>query len=326
MTDLATKFMELFINRPTRVGLSEPSLTGKERSVVTEPSEIHGLLSNHLFEQQSHGVGAYAASEQGFSKWGCYDFDAKTSDPAADASYASQALARAGLTGIVEISRSGEGRHVWVFLDEPVAADDLRKCLRLVDSAAGLECGEINPKQRVGTDHSKNLGNYVRLPYHARWVDEQRMVCLNAVGKPMSLEMFVRQAYANLTPATRVVELAGRYHEEPPPRRHIPVKGARTAGKRIITDAHLIMRGDMVTHEGGLHDGRNNKLFTFANYVAQHPAYRHDIDSALGLMERVWREQLDQHPDFIGLDVCLSMIRRAFDNYQMKETNHENLP
>jgi len=306
------RFYNLFINRPERIGLSEPVLKGKEASVSIEFGEIVGYLDEHLSKHDAHGVGAYAVSEEGTSLWGCYDFDSKTSDPAIDANYALQSLRRAGLNGVIEISRSGEGRHVWVFMDEAVPADELRKCLLLVDEAAALECSEINPKQRVGTDHTKNLGNYVRLPYHARWIDEGRMVCLDDDGNYMSLDQFLDHAEKTKVSTQRVLELAQRYHPRPPPRREVPVDDGKRKRAGVATqDAHLIMRGEAVVHDGGFYDGRNHKLWNLANYLANHPGYNRDEGHAL--MERVWHEQLEQDPDHISMDICRSMIDRAYD-------------
>lgn len=315
--DTRSRFLGLFQGRVTQAGQSEPAgdgreFKGKERSIpVGSLGEYQELVRVHLEDPDSWGLGAYPVNEEGMTQWGCLDFDSKTSSPAADASYALSALRRAGLDGVVEVSRSGDGRHVWVFLDEWVWSDDLRKCLLLVDHAAGIECNEINPKQRVGTDFTKNTGNYVRLPYHAHWPDTMR--ALDEQGRPLDLPGFLDYAERHRSSAQRVVELAKRWHPTPPPKRHIPMKGSDRKVAGVTQDAHLIMRGDTVRHEGGFHDGRNNKLWNFARYLAAHPGYQDDVDSAHALMERVWSEQLEQSPDYIPLDVCSDMIRRAYE-------------
>ena len=313
-----SRFFDLFAGRQTKVGLSEPKIKGKERSENTTPTNLGHLMNSHLTDAASDGVGCYPVNEEGMALWGCFDFDSKTSEPARDAAYAAATLERAGLHGIVEMSRSGEGRHVWVFLDERVNAHTLRKALLLVDEAGGLECSEINPKQRPGADFSKTVGNYVRLPYHARWVDEGRMICFDNRGEPLTLEGFLDYAEAHKSSSRRVLELAQRYHPKPPPKRHVPVSShsPRSSIAAPAQDAQLIMRGDPIFHEGGFHDGRNNKLWCFANYLARHPGYANDIEAAYTHMQRVWEEQLVQEPDFIPADVCQDMIRRAFEGAQ----------
>jgi len=316
------RFYRLFVNREHRIGLSEPKLKGRERSVVIEPRQLPGHLQAHLTDPTAEGVGCYAADEDGNSWWGCFDFDSKRGDPAVDAQYALTCLRRAGLNGVIEISRSGEGRHVWLFLDLPVPADTLRKALLLVDEAAALECQEINPKQRVGTDHSKNLGNYVRLPYHAKWVPHNRMVCVDDDGRILSFEQFLDYAEAHQVSSARVRELAERYHEKPPPRREVKIEGKRVKVSSATQDAHNIVKGQMIYHEGGMVDGRNNNLWNLANFLAAHPQY--NLDEAHALMVSVWENQLDQKPDFISLDVCRSMIDRAFAEAK-EESNAQDI-
>lgn len=317
------RFFELFHGRVSKVGRSEPvgngrDVKGKEKSEdCTEPL-LRELIQAHLY-LETWGVGCYPVNIEGKARWGCMDFDSKTSEPAQDAAYALSCIKRAGLDGVVEISRSGDGRHVWVFLDDWVDADDLRKCLLLIDTAAAIECSEINPKQRVGTDFTKNVGNYVRLPYHRHWMEwnaqhnERRMICVDEFGNDLDLEAFLDYAESHRASSARVLELAERYHPVPPPKREVPMKGTERRKGPVTQDAHLIMRGEAVMHEGGFHDGRNNKLWNFAKYISGHPAYASDIGSAYALMEHVWNEQLVQEPDFIPLDVCREMIRRAFE-------------
>lgn len=304
------RFMELFWGREDRLGMN---IDGKEQSVEMDKSglmTVTDFMSNHLQYPSEPIVGVYPVRPDELCRWGCFDFDSKTSNPAADAERCRQALERAGLHGHIEISRSGDGRHVWVFSEEWIDWEVMKLALMFIDHAAELDCNEINPKQRLGTDFTKNLGNYVRLPYHAGH-DTMKMID-HETGEILDLE----QAMASIKTCSlaQLNFVASRYVKQAPPRRKVGLamnSQERASSQTPTQDAQLILRGEMIEHEGGFVDGRDNKLWNLAIYLAGHPRY--EQEEAEHVMAGVYQNQLSQEPDHIPLSVCLDKIRRAFE-------------
>lgn len=308
--ELHSLFVNLFWGRTDRLGMN---VDGQEQSAHVDPRKVDQAMRAHLTDPNAPIVGVYPVTPDGLTQWGCFDFDSATSNPGQDAMNCLEALRMVGLDGVVEVSRSGEGRHVWVFADDFIPALTMRKALLFVDHAAELECNEINPKQRLErapVDYRKTIGNYVRLPYHAghatmRALDE-------GTGELLDLESFLSKATRCSHAQLKFV--ASRWHNQPPPRREVEfsLDARKSESSREPTqDAELILRGDIVEHGGGFVDGRNNKLYSLAKYMAVHPRY--DRAAAEGIMTRVHEEQLVQEPDFIALPVLLDMVRRSFD-------------
>lgn len=315
--DDQARFHLLFEGRTGRIGQSEPmegKLKGKERSIECDESLIDMHLEQHLTNPDSWTLGFYPVRDDGMCKWGCYDFDSATSDPVGDAQTCLAGLQRAGLNGVIESSRSGDGRHVWVFAEDWVPADQMRAALLLIDEALELHCNEINPKQKIGTDYSQTVGNYVRLPYAAAYAEreEPTMVAHDGEGEPYSLSEFLDIADYARVPVARIAELASKWHPKPPPPRRVEFqnRGGFRISEDPKQDAQLILAGNEIAHEGGFVDGRNNKLWSFACYLAAHPRY--DQEEAEHAMAAVHRDQLVQEPDEISLAQCLSMVDRAF--------------
>ena len=137
-------------------------------------------------ESGIYRVGSYQLDESSNCKWLCIDFDGgddhhgALADPLGCAFTTITGLINCGLAPYLEKSGGGQGWHVWVFFNEPVAAKLVRQlALECVPKSAPLvreipnvgkfakpESGigiEVFPKQ--DTLPSKGYGNQVWLPW-----------------------------------------------------------------------------------------------------------------------------------------------------------------
>ena len=172
---------------------------------VRKPLERQTFV-DHL--EGRSGIGVYPAvpSSTPFCVWGCSDIDV---EDLPSARLLQRTLKTAGVMSWVERSRS-KGYHVWVFAEDRVPAEDMRRMLLAAHQVADYPAREVNPKQSDVSAHK--VGNYVRLPYLGGLVDTpQRRVILDDHDTPMPLDVFVYHAIRNRTPVERIQFLASHY-------------------------------------------------------------------------------------------------------------------
>ena len=172
---------------------------------VRKPLERQTFV-DHL--EGRSGIGVYPAvpSSTPFCVWGCSDIDV---EDLPSARLLQRTLRTAGVMSWVERSRS-KGYHVWVFAEDRVPAEDMRRMLLAAHQVADYPAREVNPKQSDVSAHK--VGNYVRLPYLGGLVDTpQRRVILDDHDTPMPLDVFVYHAIRNRTPVERIQFLASHY-------------------------------------------------------------------------------------------------------------------
>lgn len=166
------KFQELFQGNPNAYG----SDTG---SAIWSPVSTE-TFHNHLLGLEPIGIYPIVHTPTNMLqvRWGCCDID--TGDWS-EAFMLATALRGMGLKPHVERSRS-KGWHIWVFVDDPVSAMEMRRCLKVAYAAIDLPAKEANPKQEnLGANQ---LGNYVRLPYKAGLLlDPERQTMMVAWSK-----------------------------------------------------------------------------------------------------------------------------------------------
>jgi len=172
---------------------------------VRKPLERQTFV-DHL--EGRSGIGVYPAvpSSTPFCVWGCSDIDV---EDLPSARLLQRTLKTAGVMSWVERSRS-KGYHVWVFAEDRVPAEDMRRMLLAAHQVADYPAREVNPKQSDVSAHK--VGNYVRLPYLGGLVDTpQRRVILDDHDTPMPLDVFVYHAIRDRTPVERIQFLASHY-------------------------------------------------------------------------------------------------------------------
>jgi hypothetical protein len=176
-----------------------------EGGCVRKPLERRTFV-DHL--EGSIGIGVYPAvpSSTPFCVWGCSDIDV---EDLPSARLLQRTLKTAGVMSWVERSRS-KGYHVWVFAEDRVPAEDMRRMLLAAHQVADYPAREVNPKQSDVSTHK--VGNYVRLPYRGGLVaTPERRVILDDHDTPMPLDVFVYHAMRDRTPVERIQFLASHY-------------------------------------------------------------------------------------------------------------------
>jgi hypothetical protein len=122
----------------------------------------------------------------------------------------------AGIVSYVERSRS-KGYHVWVFAEDRVPAEDMRRALLVVHQVADYPAREVNPKQSDVSAHK--VGNYVRLPYLGGLVGTpERRVILDDNDQPVPLQDFVADAMSNRVSVETIQRIASFYKEPDKPK------------------------------------------------------------------------------------------------------------
>lgn len=149
-------------------------------------------------------------------KWGCTDLDEGYEQSANDAQTVCAALNLLGLVGYVERTK-GKGYHVWVFMEEWVPAEVMRRALLAAHQLAGIRPQEVNPKQ-TSLDGLKGYGNYVNLPYFAGAEPTKRVILHEDWSGDMDLDSFLEDVHTNGLMTFPTLLVAAQLYVEPPPK------------------------------------------------------------------------------------------------------------
>ncbi len=207
---LIRRFGQLFQGRLDAVG-------GDDGRAIYQPYSYRAVAA-HLSGENPIGVYPSYPDENGdrWTRWGCCDID--TGDWQ-EAFQLATALHGMGLFPHVERSRS-KGWHIWVFVEHPVPAATMRRCLKVAYAAIDLPAKEANPKSEVLAPNQ--LGNYVRLPYNGAAAPGRQCMMVDWVktddGIPQSLEDWVGDISDPLwwwgySDATKVAYWASKWYE-----------------------------------------------------------------------------------------------------------------
>lgn len=202
MEQTVNDFVTLFRGRGDCYGSDEGGCVRQKLSVET--------FTNHL--TGTNGIGVYPAvpATVPFCVWGCSDIDIEDL-PAAR--LLQRTLEMAGVVSWVERSRS-KGYHLWVFSQEPVPAETMRRALLVVHQVADYPAKEVNPKQSDVS--ATKVGNYVRLPYFGGLVETPvKRVILNDNDEPIPLASFVSDAIASRVSIETISHIASMYVAPP---------------------------------------------------------------------------------------------------------------
>jgi len=170
-------FDELFAGRRDvyAEGYPDPHKPEKNRYRTVEEELTREVLANHLKGELT--VGVYPVLTDNTVHWFAVDFDAPKDakgntvpDPFPIAWEAAklqaEAFETAGLHVYLERSRSGNGVHVWGFLDKPLPARTVRLALKplLTDHTIFTSRDRLFPVQDE-LSGEKKFGNLIALPY-----------------------------------------------------------------------------------------------------------------------------------------------------------------
>lgn len=165
-------FRSLFSGRDDAYG----KIVADSPVCVREPLTDQVLLS-HL--NGTERIGCYPILKNGSVPWAVIDFDTfdRKKVEAVIATFIDH-----NLFPYVEISR-GKGYHVWLFFDDVVPANAVRKLLKKLLRESMIEDYELFPKQDA-LSSDNGVGNFVFFPLHGESVKENRTVFLNAQFNP----------------------------------------------------------------------------------------------------------------------------------------------
>lgn len=198
--ELVDGFVELFRGRGDCYGSDHGSC-------------VRAPLNRDVFREHLMGgssIGVYPAVPMGarpsICVWGCTDIDV---EDLGAARLMQRTLEAGGVHAWVERSRS-KGYHVWVFVDAPVSAEDMRRLLLVAHQVADYPAREVNPKQSDVS--ATKVGNYVRLPY-PNGLNETpaRRVILDDNDQPVPLEQFISDVRARRCTVADVSRIASMY-------------------------------------------------------------------------------------------------------------------
>lgn len=208
---------------------------GCVREPLTEEAFAH-----HLGEGPHIGVyPCVTSSGKTLCVWGCSDIDY---DEPAHAWILSDALQHVGVKAWVEKTR--RGYHVWVFAQELVSAQDMRRMFLAAHKVIDLQPKEVNPKQEH-LDRGQ-VGNYVRLPYPN--IGSGQRVMITREGTPIAFDVFVTEALAERVSGEKVARIASMYkppvmdtrqYGEPSADLVSTVRSLSVAGRAIYRDGPL---------------------------------------------------------------------------------------
>lgn len=189
---------------------------------IGTPEFTEDVARVHL--EGRHFLGVYPIRDDSTVTWFALDFDGKNGDPYKEArDQAIAFLQEAGLPVYVERSQSGNGYHVWGFLEGPVNAGKLRHALKpFIERTDTFD--RMFPNQD-GVSETRPLGNLIALPFAGKRVEKgfSSFVARGADGKPRVIAPLKFLREIELIPVARIDELfeeAGTYEPEPTVRKH----------------------------------------------------------------------------------------------------------
>ena len=201
--DTDAKFAALFAGRTDVIGSDSGGC------IRLKPTDsMFDQYDCHLNETAA-AIGIYPVMPDNTVWWGCVDIDTGTKPGALYETWEDawqhslllkRVLAALNIKSWIERTRS-RGAHLWVFATEPVPAATMRRALLAAHQIAGLSQKEVNPKQEELAPGK--IGNYVRLPYPYRGINQYVIEPDIHIPEALSLDEFVGRAYDNrATPET----------------------------------------------------------------------------------------------------------------------------
>lgn len=167
-------------------------------------------------------MGIYPLIDDKYTRWVAMDFDGDEGGESAleKAIEQSNALAQVGIASYVEISRSGNGAHVWVFVDGLIEAKTIRAVLHkfLIDAET---YDRMFPNQDSANGE---YGNLIALPLNGAGFKEGKSVFIDVATKdPIKPREFIATVVKN-----RVAWIEKLYEEY----KHELEETASTVGER----------------------------------------------------------------------------------------------
>jgi|TARA_Y100000004_G_scaffold140171_2_gene159232 hypothetical protein len=127
--------------------------------VIREPTTV-AMWEEHL--KGGTGLGIIPIRSDNTCQWGAIDIDKYDVNHKVLVS----TLRENKIPAIVGRTKSG-GAHVWVFLSEPIDAEDMQRKMTELSAALGHSGSEVFPKQTKILIDRGDTGNFLNMPYHS---------------------------------------------------------------------------------------------------------------------------------------------------------------
>ena len=252
-------------------------------------------------------------------KWGAIDIDEGTADSHTIAKNALKLFEALGITAWLELSRT-KGCHVWVFAEEWVRTNLMRKALQAVMQLAGGDYDAVYPKSDWLAGPP---GNYVRLPYGGAR-PQGRQIIINSSGEPYDIWDFIIGAEAEPTPIEDLERAAELYQDHepdlPPPRDYSKEPLMRIDGSRLRGLALMMYRNGPVDYyrQHGAGHGRHGVLNRFARAMFESGFDRGDVVSWTNDLDSRLGQWYEEGPKFMGRRDADRQMERLVDDAQRK--------
>ena len=183
-------FKSLFIGRNdvfAKYWISKDGLKkGYSPTTYTFKGSDYIPVSNEIIQQHLEGkirLGTYVVVNQTMAKFLVIDLDKASFTE--DARAIKQISATLGLKPLFELSKSGNGIHIWYFFELPIKAKDARKLgdiiiTKAMDASSGIDMSSYDrmfPNQDFVAPDA--LGNLVALPLHYGSRNENKTVFID---------------------------------------------------------------------------------------------------------------------------------------------------
>jgi hypothetical protein len=135
-----------------------------------------------------------------------------------DAAAYAEAAAWASVPAAIEISRSGEGAHVWTFFAEPVAAVDARAMGAALLREAMAIRGEVGMESYdrffPAQDYlpKRGFGNLIALPLEGTYRKNGTTLFVDPAGRTTSVNLASIKGTARIAASVRVLSAPGDVH------------------------------------------------------------------------------------------------------------------
>lgn len=175
-------------------------------------------------------IGIYPLVETSKTKWLAMDFDGDGGeDPLQMALQQQSEFYEVGIISYVEISRSGNGAHVWIFLDELIEA----RVIRAVAKNYLIEAETFDRMFPNQDSDQGSYGNLIALPYQGSDYKKGNSLFLDEDGStPLPLREFLKQVKPN-----RASFIQTLYEEELPDIKDMVAGTTRTVPRQSLSGA-----------------------------------------------------------------------------------------
>lgn len=185
----ARRFLALFDGLPRAYGTYRVTGTEGDKHIGVAAT-VHGAVTEELWERHlrgEQGIGVIPIRDDSSCLFGAIDVD----EYKLDFKCVLSRLKKKGFPLVPCRTKSG-GLHLYLFLDKPHPAAELRASLRTIAAALGFSGSEVFPKQAKVLTERGDLGSWINMPYFGG--DATERYALDEEGKRLDLVIFLDRA------------------------------------------------------------------------------------------------------------------------------------